>query len=455
MNKRDSCIKNCAIFKKLYFILGAVFIGVAIVAKPLFSIFGIIGILVFFSFFIFPQIIIPLLLIIRSSLDVFTDIGIHIGPLMLNVPSITSLFLLFGGGLFLLLQFVIKKNLALDKIGKIFLFWLIALLFWVLLACSNFGSEGLVVLREWIRLASLYVVYLLVLYLTKRYGYKRIINYIFWALPIPLITGIYQAIAVKGIKVEGVNRVFGTFAHPNSFSLFLVLFIGLTVWKIRFAKMRSFWLMLLVAQIFALINTFSGGGMGMVFVMSAILILKALKIRNRLLIFIFAFVVLAVFSLSEHGKQRLEEIQQTGNVVKIMETGRMVGEGSMAWRALNWHLFIKEWKDKPVLGYGLSTTGELVSPMKNIPHNDYLRFLVETGLVGLLLFLFLLLTLGKEIGRLYRTSFAQSVEFSYLALIGFSIYAAWVVGSFADNFITATGFQYYFWALLGTLMANK
>lgn len=452
MNKRN---KNSTIFKKLFLILGALVIGIAIVAKPFFPIFGIIGILAFFSFFIFPQIIIPLLLIVRSSLDVFTEIGIRIGPMMLNVPSITSLFLLFGGGLFLLFQTAIKKNLVLDKIGKIFLFWLIALLSWVLLACINFGSEGLVALREWIRLASLYVVYLLILYLTKRYGYKRIINYIFWALPIPLITGIYQAIAVKGIKVEGINRIFSTFAHPNSFSLFLVLFIGLTVWKIRFSKIRLFWLILLVAQVFALINTFSIGGIVMFFVMSAILILKTFKIRDRLLIFILAFVVLAIFSSSEHGKQRLEEMQQTGNMIKIMETGRMVGEGSMAWRALNWHLFIKEWKDKPLLGYGLFTTGELVSPMKNIPHNDYLRFLVETGLVGLLLFLFVLLTLGKEIWRLYLTSFAQSAEFSYLVLIGFSIYAAWVVGSFADNFITATGFQYYFWALLGVLMAKK
>lgn len=446
---------NPLLLLKRWWFLGALAMGMCLVLKPILAVFGFLAILIFFCLFLFPHVIIPFLLIIRSSLDIFTDIGFYIGPMLINIPSITSLFLFFGGGLYLLFNMAVRKEMILDRMGKVFFFWLVALLFWVITAYINFGIDGLIALREWIRLASLFMIYVLVYYLTVRIGYKRVINYMFWALPIPLIVGIYQILTKSVLQVQGINRIYGTLAHPNVLALFLVLFIGLTVWKIRFGKMRLFWLMLLVAQIFALINTFSIGGIVMFLVMSTILILKTLKIRNRLLIFILIFVVLAVFSLSEHGKQRLEEIQRTGDVVKIMETGRMFGEGSMAWRALNWHLFIKEWKDKPLLGYGLSTTGELVSPMKNIPHNDYLRFLVETGLVGLLLFLFVLLTLGKEIWRLYLTSFAQSAEFSYLVLIGFSIYAAWVVGSFADNFITATGFQYYFWALLGVLMAKK
>ena len=123
----------------------------------------------------------------------------------------------------------------------------------------------------------------------------------------------------------------------------------------------------------------------------------------------------------------------------------------MIW---NWSLFVKEWKNKPILGYGLDTTGDLISPLKNEAHNDYLRFLVETGLIGLALYLIFLYILGFELWKLYIRA-RSDIDFSYLALVTFSIYVAWIVGSFADNYITATVFQYYFWGLIGTLMSRK
>lgn len=434
----------------------AMVVGITIALNPLNALIVLGGSIIFISFFIFPQIVIPLLLITRSSLDIFTDIGFPIGPMIFNVPSITSLFLLVGGGLYILFEGAVKKGLFLNNVGKIFLWWVLILPLWIVVSCFHFGiGGGLFAAREWVRLASLFMIYILVYQLSQRIGYKKIVNYLLWALPIPLASGLYQIVTSTGIKVSGINRVYGTLAHPNSFAFFLVIFIGLTLWKMRFSQMRLIWLALLATEALILINTFSINGIIMLLTMSAILMCKTLKAKRRFLIFTFALIVLISFSFSNYGKKRLNEISQTGNIIQIIGTGKTVGEGSMAWRALNWHLLLEKWSQRPVFGYGLSATVDLVSPLKNVPHNDYLRFLVETGIVGLCMFLFLLTAAGNELWKLYKSFKVEDPELSYLLLVVFSLYIAWVIGSISDNFITATSVQYYLWAFFAALMATK
>jgi len=60
---------------------------------------------------------------------------------------------------------------------------------------------------------------------------------------------------------------------------------------------------------------------------------------------------------------------------------------SFTWRIVNWKLLYEKWTDKPFLGYGL-TTSSIINPWHMCEaHNDYLRFLVEFGLVGFSIYL--------------------------------------------------------------------
>ena len=432
----------------------AIVIGMGIVLNLQYTAALLLTIVVLTSFFIVPQIIIPLILVIRSSLDIFTKVGFNIGPMLLNIPSITSIVILCFGGVYIFFKASIKKDMISDKIGKVFFFWVMSLLFWVFIACSNFYIDGLIGLREWIRLASLLMIYVLSYQLTQSMDYRKIIRYIFFALPVPLFVGFYQIITSTGIKVDGINRVYGTLAHPNSFSLFLVLFIGITFWRVMASARKPLWVALLILEIVVLVNTFSVGGVLMFLVMCTILVFKMAKRQYRAMIYVLVFFVLIGFALNSAGRLRISEMSRAGNILETMKTGKLSGEGSFAWRILNWYMFIEESKKNALLGYGLGTTVEMVSPMGNIPHNDYLRFLVETGLVGLCMFFWFLISLGRGIWRVCCTATNGDLEFLYFAIIMFSVYIAWMVGSFADNFITATGFQYYFWALTGVLMAQ-
>jgi hypothetical protein len=72
----------------------------------------------------------------------------------------------------------------------------------------------------------------------------------------------------------------------------------------------------------------------------------------------------------------------------IQKQGADVTSG--AWRLYHWHrLWGKFWSsdfEKILFGYGVGTTTYL---FKMKPHNDYLRLLLETGIVGFALFLFI------------------------------------------------------------------
>jgi len=75
------------------------------------------------------EIIFPLLLIARSSLDIFTDVGFYIGPLNFNVPSSVSIFIDVMGLLYLGMIYIREKISLFDNIAKAFLIWVLSALF--------------------------------------------------------------------------------------------------------------------------------------------------------------------------------------------------------------------------------------------------------------------------------------------------------------------------------------
>jgi O-antigen ligase len=415
---------------------------------------GFTAVLLIALFLAIPHIIVLMLLVSRSCLDIFTDIGISIGPMMLNIPSITSIFIFIGGGLYLISRIIAKKNTTPDGICRIFIFWLVALLLWVVIPYFNFGIKGLVALREWIRLASLFIIYALTYHISQEIDYRRVVNYMFFALPVPLIVGLHQIITSTGLKVRDVNRIGGTIAHPSTLSIFLVLFIGLTIWKMRFSKNKIFWVILTVFQIVILVNTFSVCGMITFTVMIGYLFFAVLKARSRLALSVLAIATVAMFLLHPSGQKRIEEVMKTGNPRQVIKTGRGSGDSSAAWRMLNWTLLIKEWKKDPVIGFGLRMATDIVNPAKLDPHNDYLRFLVETGALGLSIFLIFIGAVGWNLWNLFRISRSSDPQFSFFVSTCQAIYTAWIVGSFSDNLMAATAFQYYFWAILGIAMGE-
>jgi len=384
-----------------------------------------------------------LLLISRSALDVFTDVSF--GPLKFNIPSLIGLSIIAVS----MFCFLVSGKIKLPGIAIPFALWLLADLAFAMLSYRNFGSEGLLGFREWIRLSSIFLTFTLAYNVVSDAKDKVFLRILFWALPIPLLAAFYQIITHSGqvnTNLE-IQRAHGSFVHPNGFSLFIVLFIGLT-WFMYNSSKRKRWLILLALESVALMFTFSFGGFIMLGIVSFFLFFK-LKPRQKIIIFIATVVFFAVLVQTSEFQQRWERIalidlNETINQEEVVD--------SFTWRVVHWFNCFELWKERPIWGYGLNSSG-IISPWRTVNdagyavHNDHLKFLLETGIIGFLIYITFIFYTGIYLYKEHKR--CTNSELKYLLYVILSLFLAWQIGAIAGNHITATTFQFYFWAVMG------
>jgi len=396
------------------------------------------------------------LLIIRSALDIFTDFGVTLGPITINLSSVIGILILGLGGFY----FISRDRLDFPPIARWFGIWLLFLLFFsVPMSLFNFGSKGgVVALREWIRLGSILIILIMSYHLVpKGKEAYQFIDMMFWSVLIPVLTGLYQLVTHTGWKDPiGIVRVYGTFVHPNHFAFYLILFMGLTFWKYQFSRKKLLWLFLLLIQITCFTATFSLTGyiMGWILFIGTFL---AVDWQKKILVATVVILNISILITTTPFQKRMEKIKQI-DPKTILE--KKVEVDSFTWRIFNWQGLLFLWKEKPWLGYGLNST-IFINPKKEkekglgyLPHNDFLRYLVETGLVGLIFYLNFILITASTLFQYYRQLKDDKLKHLFYTL--FINWVAWQVGSLAGNMISGTAFLFYFWAITGfALKARK
>lgn len=412
------------------------------------------GVVFIALYFILPHLIIIPLLILRSSLDIFSGVNILKGQLSFNIPAISGLVII-GTGLFYLISQKSLGRVLSNKVARNFLFWIGTLMFWVYIAWDNFGVSGFsLAFREWSRLFTLLIVYCLMFALTDRLNYKKILSLTFWALAIPLVISYYQLVTGKGLNIEGVNRIYGTFAHPNSFGTFLVLFIALTHWKIKWSDKKTFWVALIILEFIAMVNVFAFGVILMFIGATIVFVMLNSQKRHLILIVGIIMVTVIVFSATKSGRRRIAEIKEGVDIQSTIK-GRSIAN-TWEWRIYRSFILLEKWQQKPLLGYGLNTSPNMALTTEQVdePHNDIVRFLFETGFVGLPFYLIFLFSIGTQLWRVYRDLKQKDRLLASLASILLSVFFAWLIAGLLGNPMKETAFQYYFWAVFGMLMGS-
>jgi len=411
---------------------------------------GLAAVLAFKKFAIF----FPIILALRSSLDIFTNAGITMAGMKMNIPSMLGIFIILSGAVYLLS----KRRIEFPPMAFVYSAWLLTLIPFFWLGIYNFGTQGMLGVREWVRLFTVFMVFLLTYNLVNEKNRKKYLNIIFCSLIIPLAVGYYQLLLHRGF-VSGsvytilVHRIYGTLSRPSHFSYYLVLFIALTYWKLR-TERKWRWLILLLIELIALVATVCITGYLMLGAL--ILCLLITEKRGRKITVILVVLVFAVMLLQSQEFQKRWERMSEVNVAKVLK--EKTPSESFTWRLLNWYYLTTVWEKSPYCGYGLETT-VLVNPLKTgtgsgfVAHGDIVAYLVETGVVGLFFYGIFVLAIGAIILREYLIS-RRAVDKSFLWVV-FSIYVAWQVGSLAGNIITATTFHFYFWALLGVALKSR
>ncbi len=431
-------------------LIGLVGVGVGIVAgflagaKPLYLSLTLVAIPVVILFFTrFEQAVLGLL-ILRSSLDVFSA---------QQIPAAFAIALDVLTLLYLTIKLLTHQPIQTDWFWWFFAGWVMLQGIWpILCILGGLGLGAFTFLdniREWTRLFSWLMVYLLVMQLRERLHPEKIISLLFISLIPPVILGLMQQLS----HTDGV-RIHGTFAHANNFVLYLLLFIALTCWKLRSAKQRWYWILLL--GLLANLYVATGAVFGLVMLATFLLtsILPQLKLSNAIAGVTVIVVLAALFFSTDYGHERFNQIMQTPLLNSDIDISRAIvlsnsDFNSFNWRISQWHYLLQSWQNSPLLGYGLGTSNGFpnyysLSPYPVPAHNDYVRALVEGGIVGLVTFVTFLGIQGLHLLKLFwsapRHSAQRDLCWSLLAVL-----LATTVGMLTDNIWSGTAFYFYWW----------
>ena len=407
-----------------------------------------------------------------------TVIGILLMRSALDLYSVQQVPAAFAIGVDLLVVFYLCRQLLLrqpihtDRFFWVLFGWVALQSIWVALIPTNMlgGTPFMTyaAMREWIRFVSLVMVYLLTMQLRDRISPDRLASLLLLSLVIPSILAFLQAIHIdlptflqsnvewKDFRGTG-DRINSTLGHYNSFATFTLLFIALTMWRLQMATKRLGWWLLIGGLLYCLIATRSLTGLVMLLVFGALYFLPRLKGRGFWGA-IALTVALSVLLSTELGKSRLVELAKTPLLNPDLSVERAIVlqaadvdefRNSFNWRLLQWRDLLQDWQKYPVLGYGLDSTEEL-NIFNTTSHNDYVRFLVEEGVVGFSLFLLFWLAQVVRVLQVMRTSLPDSPQRA-LAAVLFPYSIALIVGMAAGNVMVHTATFFYWWVLLALL----
>ena len=341
----------------------------------------------------------PILNLIPDSVTLFPESHFSInlmGLINLSLP----LFLVS----YLLTHKDYKINSSLSKPISIFL--------GILLLTVFTSYDSWISLRHWFRLAMPISVYFLIL---QSFKTERQINQLkkvlLFSSIVPLLMGFYQifygfpesSILYSESKNIGFNRIIGSFSHPNGYAAYLVILIPLVISfysENRKANQKLFYFLLLGGMLVSLFCTYTRVAWAAFF--GSLTILGMARYKRIYLSLILSLLI--IFLLIPNLNQAfLKRIQPDSSFY-----------GRFSFNQLSLYLF----SQKPLLGNGLGTyqlfSADVFGVMESSygrdtgvgSHNDYLRFLSETGIVGFLAYLYLLYSLL----RLGHTVFKNKIQ---------------------------------------------
>ncbi|KOP27849.1 polymerase [Hapalosiphon sp. MRB220] len=444
-------------FSVLPVLIGLVGVGVGIVvgfiagAKPLYLCLALVAIPIIILFFTrFEQTVMGLL-VFRTCLDPWSA---------QQIPAAFAVGLDFLTLLYVTIQLLTGQTVRTDRFWWFFAAWVMVQGLWViLLPLGGLGLNASLLpesIREWIRLFSWLMVYLLVMQLKDRLPPEQVISTLFLALVVPVTVALIQVFMPSILPSfllaggDDGSRIKGTIGHSNGFTTLLLLFIGLTYWKLKQARQYYSWLLLLGLLAFLFVGTKALFGLIMIATFVLVLITPRLNIANLIGGVIFLVLVVGLFASTEFGQERLNSVAHTPLLNPDIDVSRaiLMSQGdynSFNWRLSHWHLLLNAWRQFPIFGYGLASANTIGNGF--IAHNDYVRALVEEGIIGLIIFLLFLVVQVIRIVQLIQSSPPGSPKRD-LCLTMLAIFLSIPVAMVTENIWTHTTLFFYWMTLM-------
>ncbi|WP_131742777.1 O-antigen ligase family protein, partial [Actinomadura roseirufa] len=250
------------------------------------------------------------------------------------------------------------------------------------------------------------------------------------------------------INVHGLLRPHGTFWHPNVLGVYCALMLTMAAGLLPHLETRHRGALGVLATGLG-VGLVAGYARGAWLAALAGLVVVALLTDRRILAVLGVAVLVPIIAVPSVRDR----------ITDLGDASPGASESSLTWRFEHWSEVLHLIGGNPVTGIGPGTARAALG--KEV-HNDYLRALAETGVVGLLAYLALLaaLVLTARAALLATTdprragpAPARSIERG--VAVGFAGTVAVVaVFALADNVMTTVAVQWYLAAFAGIALAT-
>jgi len=249
-----------------------------------------------------------------------------------------------------------------------------------------------------------------------------------------------SALATYQVLFLGMERPPGTFINSNHFSYFLIPYFSLTL----FVYNKYF-----IAAFVFLLSAFLGGMGGVICLLLILLVYFAQYSSKKQKKWAIVLFPLLLFASAYLMQDRLKELEDITTVSDRIDAERGGGGSSLVWRIVTWNLMFDELTDKNGVYTGLGLEyASLASPyflQSSIrePHNDYLRVLLELGVFGLIVFVFIIYYVLRNFLRIAKMLNSKLYFSIYASILALSI------GLIVGNIIVLSTLFWFLLTIIG------
>lgn len=324
----------------------------------------------------------------------------------MNVLVILICFFIAGfwhQGLYVLIPFITlyylsnqkKSKLTINPVSKIYLYIVLVVLGFFVVQSILYFEIKIFSIKGWLRFVAYFLFAVLISYMKEKdIKYFFITIAFYFVLTIPV--GVYQFIEL--------GRYRNTWDHSNHLAYVLTMSTYFFIFHQPF-KNKKVNLFFVIGLIVSLILTKSTGGL---LVLLALLGYNAIKSKKitffKKLTFLALFLIggLLAINFSVKISEQLDSINfltyefvmERVRIYTIDGVNRAGGFGSFVWRIIYWsklmYTFFSESFLQITFGVGVDHLTKGYMPyefMDKDPHNDFIKVLLEYGVLGILLFL--------------------------------------------------------------------
>jgi O-antigen ligase len=378
------------------------------------------------------------LLLVRASVDVFATVPLLSAGGGINPNALMSLLVIALGFAHICLNRINIRRIPLATPFALF----IAITFLGLAIAPDRVQAG----EDWLRGLSAFLIYVLVVDLMWTERERRwLLRIVVLAAVVPLAVGMYQFASDTGDhSTPGLSRILATFVHPSPYAFFLIQIFPLVLLLFVHAQSRLARLALgvmLPVMAFSIYATQTRGAWIGLVVMVAVF----MWFRARWTLLLIPLLLVAAYIGDPGIRARVAEA--TSGTCE----SRTYCQSSVLWRTKQWQAASQIPSPPELLTVGAGLRSVYFS-LGEYTHNEYVRLLVETGVLGVTAIGVLYWSLFDITRRGYRdarTDYQRDLVLAFLMT-----FISRLVMSGADNLLVITVLEWYFWAFAAVIVVE-